>query len=79
MEREIASFSAERDEAMALIEQLKEDSKISNKAEGLLRGLVQDVDPVIKKNKVIKDEMRRRYGELDSRLSKIEEKVNGKK
>ena len=47
-------------------------------ASGLLRGLVRDVEPVVKKSKVIKDEMRKRCGELDARVQRLEEALSGK-
>ena len=79
MEESIAKFNKERDELVSLCKQLNEDSMINNRVEGLLRGLVRDVDPVIKKNKVIKDEMRKRCGDLEVRIQKVEELINGKK
>ena len=75
---DIAEFRREREEMAVLCQQLSDDSMINNKAEGLLRGLVRDVDPVIKKNKVLKDEMRKKCGELDVRVKKLEGTVYGK-
>jgi hypothetical protein len=77
IEQMFSDFSREREEMAALSQQLSDDSMINNRAEGLLRGLVRDVEPVIKKNKVIKDEMRKRCGELEARIEKLEEAMNG--
>ena len=78
IEQIFSEFQKEREEMAVLCQQLSDDSMINNRAAGLLRGLVRDVDPVIKKNKVIKDEMRKKCGDLDVRVKRLEEALSGK-
>ena len=60
--------------AVELNKQLSEDSQINNKAISLLRGLTMEIEPVLKRNKTIKDEMRRRCVALEGRIDALEVK-----
>jgi len=74
IERERSELLADLDEMRSLNKQLGEDSQLNNKAISLLRGLTLDIDPVIKRTKTVKIEMRKRCEDLEARVSKLEEK-----